>query len=175
MDEKSGVRNGRKAVSIILIVVFVLACAFLIVANVRNDDFFSANAVEITTILFGGFITFYLTERMNDKRRRNDCIEHVIMEIEGYITDDEIYKINKNALLKQASCANRIKYLRDASFKDIQKDIEFIDTHFSFIRDLYSEHKKSQDDLDAVKKDINKHRDLIVDKCCKIRIGMYGK
>lgn len=152
----------------------VLACAMLIKMNWKKAGFFSANAVDIVTIFIGVFIAFYLTEQMNDRRRRAECIEHVIMEIEAFIADDDNYKVNPTALMRQQSCANRIKYIKDAEFPDIKEDIVFIEQHFDEIRDLYSNHNNVQE-IDHVKKDIDRHRTLINDKCCKIRINLYSE
>ena len=164
-------RNSGAAISIIFVVGI---CVFLFVKNLKNTDFFSASAIDIITILLGALIAFYLTERMNDRRRRNDCIEHIISEIEGFVSDEANFKVDKGTLMKHGSCANRIKYLKDASFSDIRDEISFINDKFSEIRDLYSNHSKDQNELDTVKIDIDKRRDLIIDKCCKIRIGMYS-
>ncbi len=164
-------RNPGAAISIVIIVVI---CVCLIIKNITDTRFFSASAIDIITILLGALIAFYLTERMNDRRRRNDCIEHIVSEIETFVSDEANFKVDKETLMKHGSCANRIKYLKDASFSDIREEINFIDDKFSEIRDLYSNHSKDQNELDTVKIDIDKRRDLIVDKCCKIRIGMYS-
>lgn len=164
-------RNPGATVSIMAVLVI---CAFLFLKNIKGADFFTANAIDIITILLGALIAFYLTERMNDRRRRNDCIEHIVSEIEAFVSDEANFKVDKGTLMKHGSCANRIKYLKDASFSDIRDEISFIDDKFNEIRDLYSNHSKNQNELDTVKIDIDKRRDLIVDKCCKIRIGMYS-
>ncbi len=155
-----------------MFVVFIL-CSILILKNINNEDFFQAGIVDIVTILLGAIITFFLTEKLTDRRRKNDCIEHVINEIEIFVSDDRNFRVDKSTYMKQASCGNRIKYLKEASFKEIQDDMNFIETHFSEIRDLYSNHNKDEETLESVRVDINKHRDCILDKCCKIRIGLY--
>ena len=64
--------------------------------------------------------------------------------------------------------------MKDAGFTDIEGDIEFIETNFENIRDLYSNHNQSEEALQRVKVDIDKHRMNIVDKCSKIRVGLYS-
>ena len=164
-------KNPGASASIFVVIVL---CIFLIVQNYKNVNFLSANAVDIVSILLGTIIAFYLTEHMNEKRRRNDCIEHIIMEIEDFVSDDDNYKPNKKALMRQTYCANRIKYMKDASFDDIKEDILFIETHFEEIRNLYSSHNQNEEELTSVKIDIDRHRGLITDKCCKIRVGLYS-
>ena len=149
-------------------------CIFLFIKNVSDKKFASANLVEIVTILLGVFVAFFLVERMNDRRRKDDCIEHAVLEIEQFMEDDNNFKIGRISLMKQASCANRIQYLKNASFNEIKDDILFIETHFNEIRDLYSNHNSSEEELNRVKIDIDAHRNHIEDKCNKIRIGLYS-
>lgn len=167
------VNYGKKYSGIIAAVVVMLVCGFLIFKNYNQKSFFSASLTDIITILIGAFITIFITERLADQRRRNDCIEHIITEIENFVADDNNFTIAKNTFIKQASCANRIKYLKDADFLDIKEDIEFISTNFQNIRDLYSNHNQSSETLQTVKIDIDKHRNNIVDKCTKIRVSLY--
>ena len=163
----------NKAIVIALFVVGIL-CIILFCVNFKQSDFFYAKLTDIITILIGVVIAFFITEITTSRRRRNDCIEHIILEIENFITDDNNFVIDKSTLINQGSCGNRIKYLKDAGFSDIKADIDFIETHFQDIRDLYSNHNQSEEALQEVKIDIDKHRTNIVDKCCKIRIGLYS-
>ena len=163
--------NKNKGMVLAAGVVFFL-CIFLIIKNCTHPDFFIADLTDIITIIVRVIIAGFITERLTDQRRRNDCIEHIIMEIESTITEENnFYSDDRSILSKHTSCANRIKYLKDASFSDVQTDIEFIESHFEEIRNLYSEHK---DNLQGVKPDIDRHRDYIIDKCNKIRIGLYN-
>ncbi len=164
----------RNIGSIILGLVITVVCAFLLCENIKSSDFFKASFIDVLTVLFGAVITFFMTQRINDRRRRNECIEHIIMEIESFVSNEENFQIEKRTLVRQSSCANRIKYLKDSSFSEIKKDIEFIHRNYEEIRDLYSNHCKSDADLKSVQVDIDKHRSNIVDKCNKIRISLYG-
>ena len=94
--------------------VIVGISVYLIVKNVSEEQFFSANAIEILTILLGVFVAFFLAERMNDRRRRDDCIEHIVLEIENFMEEDNNFKAGRASLMKQASCANRIQYLKES-------------------------------------------------------------
>lgn len=167
--------NIKKIVSIGLVLLFLLLpCLFLTCKNWNQEHFLHASLTDIITILIGGVFAFFIAERLTDRRRRNDCIEHIIIEIESFITNDNnFFIIDKSTYIKQSSCANRIKYLKDAGFSDIAKDIEFIESNFENIRDLYSYHNQNEEALQEVKIDIDKHRTNIVDKCIKIRVGLY--
>lgn len=154
----------------------IIGCVVLLLVGIYNFSsatFWDASFVDIITIGLAVFLSFYLTEKLNDERRRNDCIEHIIIEIEQMMDEDSVFSLDKKTLLHQRSCANRIKYLKDAKFQDIQEDIDFIAREFEEIRNLYSSHNQTEHKLRAVQVDFERHRNLICDKCNKIRVGLY--
>lgn len=165
----------KNRIAVIVAIVVIGTCVLLAAKNWNERSFFTAGLTDLITILLGLIITFFITEKLTDQRRRNDCIEHIIVEIESFVTEDKNFEIDKCTYIKQGSCANRIKYLKDAGFADIKEDIEFIETNFQNIRDLYSNHNQNEESLKSVKVDIDRHRINIVDKCSKIRIGLYSE
>ena len=146
----------------------------LVLLNFSSTTFWNASFTEIITIGLAIFVSFYLTENLNDKRRRNDCIEHIVLEIESMMNEECVFSSNKKkTLIYQQSCANRIKYLQDARFQDIQESIDFIAREIDEIRNLYSNHNHDAKKIKEVRPDFERHRNLICDKCNKIRIGLY--
>lgn len=139
----------------------------------ENKDFFKASFIDIATLGIGTYIVFFLSERLNESRRRNDCIEHIITEIENIVCDEKFFSMQRSALMLQSSCANKIKYLKDAKFPKIQEEVDFIESKINDIRDLYSYHNSSEEDLKSVEKDFEKKRNEISDKCDKIRVSLY--
>ena len=163
----------RKHKSLSYSIIATICVVFLLIEkNYKKTAFFEASLVDIVTIVIAVFITCTLTMSEDDRQRRNQCIEQIILEIEALVVNENVFcEQNQVAFMKQRSCANRIKYLRDADFDGITDDIVFIENHFNEIRDLYSNHK---DDLGSVRKDFEKHQNLISDKCNKIRVGLYS-
>lgn len=154
------------------IIATICVVLLLTVKNYEKETFFSASLVDIVTIIIAVFITYALTMSEDDRQRRNQCIEQIVLEIEALVINESVFSGQKNvALMKQRSCANRIKYLKDAGFEDINSDILFIENHFKEIRDLYSNH---QNDLHSVRTDFERHQNLISDKYNKIRVGLYS-
>ena len=168
MNKKQKIDSG-----IIILIVAIIIGIGLIIVNlfiVKNGDFLKSSLIDIIALVIVGIFVFYLSERKSDKRRKYDCVEHIIIEIQNILESGEYYSNNKLALIRQTSCANKIKYIIDANIQEIEEDIIFIDTHFQEIRNLYSNH---QQDLDSVRSDIDRHQILICDKCDKIRINLY--
>ena len=148
-------------------------CLFLFIRNFKEDDFLKVDLMGLLTIILGYLITFLLSAKSTRDMKRKECIEHVVDYIEGFVSDDNNFQKSEQTLFRQSNCANRIKYLKDAKFIETREDIDFIKKHFQRIRDLYSDHSTSPESLRAVKKDIDKHRQQIIDKCIKIRIELY--
>jgi len=157
------------------IIILMVGHNIRLLNNGQNADFFKASFVDIASIALGSYIIFFLTEQLNDKRRRNDCIEHIITEIENMISDERFFSVSRTALMLQASCANKIKYLKDANFTNISIEVEFIESKITDIRELYSNHSTSEEELKGVLKDFEKKRNDISDKCDKIRVSLYAK
>lgn len=157
----------------VVIAAGLLTLVFIIM-NLNNSSFWQASCMDIVTMWFVGILTIIISENGSERRHVKASMEHVIDEVERYVVNDAnfTFEHNEMAFFEQASCANKIKYLKDANFSDIKDDIDFINNHFGEIRDLYSNHNNSKDSLDSVKKDIKRHRVQIIDKCDKIRIEL---
>lgn len=161
----------NEKVKYLFLTVVLILLIFLIHANYWSTTFWQASLLNIMTMFIACFVTYYWKERKDDVVRRNSCIESVINEIEVLTMLPEISSGTKNvALSKQVACANRIKYLKDAGFSDIQEDVNYIDDHFEMMRDLYSPSKKVMDNnIDKFKK----QQELVAARCVKIRINLY--
>ena len=123
------------------VIIVGLVSLMLFFGNFKTEEFFKASFIDIVTIFITGCIASLFAETMTDERRKNDCIEHIILEIESIVSNEDVFSPNRVAALsQQRSCANRIKYLNDAKFQEIQEDITFIANQFDVIRELYSNH-----------------------------------
>lgn len=156
-----------------LIIIGLMGYNIWMFCKQENKEFLKASFIDIATLGIGTYIVFFLSERLNESRRRNDCIEHIITEIENIVCDEKFFSMQRSALMMQASCANKIKYLKDAKFPKIQEEVAFIESKINDIRELYSNHNSSEEDLKSVVKDFEKKRNEINDKCDKIRVLLY--
>jgi len=157
------------------IVIVLLVLGGLAIKNFGNENFWEANLIQILTLLLTSILSFYLVQHLTDKRRKVDCIDHILCEIQCSLeTDETIYSDCKEALRKQGTIANRIKLLKEYSFSQIQSEIEYISKEFEETRDLYSNHFQKAEGLEPIIDDINRHKDNIMLKCDKIRIMLYN-
>lgn len=146
--------------------------------QVAEKDFFAASFEDILAVVIAVLVTFFLTERLNDKRKLYEYIEHMILEIEELLDNDKIFYDDnrKIALALQRSCASKIKILKEANISDFSDDFEKMENEFHEIRDLYSNHYTGgRDDLLKLEPDFNKHKINITDKCDRIRLQLYKK
>lgn len=165
----------KKHTKEIIFIIFVFAGAITIVLlNFRDPDFWSANIVQVLTLVISVFLSFFLVQRFTDKRRKIDCYEEILNNIQETICLNEIiFSNSQEALLLQKSVANKIKHLKDHSFKEVQSDLEYIDNEFTELRQLYSNHQQSSDSLQSIELDLTRHKTNISGKIDKIMLTLY--
>lgn len=156
----------------ILIIACVIGLIILIIHNLNSDDFLKASLFDIISITVSSVILFIIAKMFDENIKKQEKIISMISRLQNDIVfKDDLYIINDRTLQLYSSCDNRIKYLKDYSdINAIRKELEFINSHFMEIRQLYSNHNTSNSELQSVMKDINRHRMLIDDKCEKIII-----
>ena len=163
-----------RKIAFIVLMLLILGGITAYNAN-KNPEFMTASLVNILTLGVAVFFTFFYTAVMTDRRRRNDCIEHVLMEIKKDVEDKQLYSVDedRSGYMLQRSCGNKIKYLCDAEFKNYNDEFQYIQQEFEEIRNLFSEHSSSQEEVEVVVKDIKRHIQNISDRCDKVRIMLY--
>ena len=111
---------------------------------------------------------------MEIKRRKIDCFEHILTEIQKNIDNNTIlFSLDNEALTLQKSISNKIKHLQDHSFSQIAKDLEYINDEFTELRELYDNHKQSASSLKQIDSDITRHKANISNKIDKIKLVLY--
>lgn len=163
-----------KPIEIIYIVVISLIALVIIIVNLPNEDFWTVNIIQILTFWLTAIISFFFVQRLTDKRRKIDCYEHILTEIQNNINDNGmLFSHTKEALTLQKSIANKIKHLQDHSFSQISKDLKYISDEFTELRELYDNHNQSPSSLSLINSDISRHKANISDKIDKIKLVLY--
>lgn len=160
----------------IVLILSLIVIAILAIINVKNNiDFWDVSVADLLVLIVAVVLTFFYVERKNDEYRRNTCIEYVISEICRIAVDDRIILLDENrtALMMQQTCGNKISYLKNAGFKDFDDDFLFIEKELIELRTIFSEHMDNPHNLEIVRKDLERHKQNICDKCDKIRIKLY--
>lgn len=166
--------KSKTITNFIFFAVIVILTGFLFLKNYNSATFWTASFIQILTLTVTAILSFFFVQKLTDKRRKIDCYEHILTEIQNVINNDTyIFAISKEALLLQQSIANKIKYLKEHSFTEIKSDLEYIEDQFQELRDLYGNHKSSTFDLEKVNLDMLKHKTNISDKVDKIKLKLY--
>lgn len=166
-------KKFRLSDKLYILIVLVIA-SVMIFRNYKYSTFWNANLIQILTITLTAIISFFFVQRLTDRRRKIDCFEHILTEIQNLINNnDVIFSYDKNATNLQKSVANKIKHLKDHGFKEISADLEYINNEFTELRELYDNHNQSVDSLKAITLDLNRHKINISDKIDKIRLSLY--
>lgn len=165
----------RKTTKDIIFSIFVFAGAITIfLFNYQNPDFWNANIVQVLTLVISIFLSFFLVQRFTDRRRKTDCYEEILNYIQETIClNINIFSNSQEALLLQKSVANKIKHLKDHSFKEVKDDLQYIENEFTELRQLYSNHKQSDAELQSIQHDLTRHKTNISDKIDKIMLTLY--
>lgn len=160
--------------NILFFVITVPIAGFLIFKNWGTENFWDASFIQIATLFVAATLSFFFVQKLTDKRRKVDCFDHVLTEIQNKIDNDIIiFSLNKNALTLQKSIANKIKHLKEHSFPKIKEDLEYIENQFEELRSLYGNHRTSDADLKSVEPDMIRHKTNISDKIDKIKLELY--
>ena len=163
-----------KTKDIIFLIIIAIILGFIVYKNIHNDNFWDTNIIQLLTLMLTSIISFFFVQHLTDKRRKIDCIEHIIVEIQHTIENDEtIFSFNKTALSMQASIGNRLKHLKEHSFCKVQSDINYVYDEYTELRELYSNHNQNVESLESIKTDMQRHIHNISDKCDKIRLALY--
>lgn len=155
------------------LVIIAVGCLIWSIYNgFNNGKFLEASLIQILTLVVAIFISYFLVQHKNDRRRKADFINKMLQEIVLQVEDEGVLDADTSrAWTIQKSIANRLLALKDNGFKDIEQDMDYVIKEFEEIRELYSNHV---DDLETVEKDINRHRVNISDKCTKIEASLFN-
>ena len=166
--------NCKNVLSVFFVFIVTCVTAVLVVKNIDSADFYQASLLQILTFILATIISIIFVQHRTDKRRKIDCIEHIIVELQNVIDHNEnIFSLENDALILQTSTANKIKYVKDKGFPQNEKDITYIYDEFEELRNLYASHRKTKEDLESIKDDLSRHKLNISTKCDKIRLGLY--
>ena len=146
-----------------------------------GQDFFKASIYQIVSLLFAIIITYLLTQKKNDARRKADMLEKMFLGIEKDITDKSLIQFvtvdERNiALLQQKSLASRLEYLKEAKIcVDIASDVEYMAKEMENLREFYGAHMSDKDYMEKSTADMEKYIVNITDKCFAVRLKLYEK
>ena len=173
--------KGTKVLSMLgigCVIVFLLGIGIYNIV-VDAGAFFTASIYQIISLLFAIVITYLLTQRKNDKRRKNDMLDKMILGIQKDISEKTLvcYATEEErsiALLLQKSLASRLEYLKNARMcASIVDEIDYISKEMENLREFYGSHMTDKEYMEKSSTDFEKYIVNISDKCFSIRLKLY--
>ena len=130
--------NTWKVLGIIgIIAVFI---AISVVSCICNGvcEFFSFNIVDILTLGIASLLIYYLTERNNDKRKKNEKIENLIIEISSKLNSISLQIPSKEKQKEYLYCfkyiSNKFSVLKLLIEKEDERNLENAEKEFENLR-----------------------------------------
>lgn len=98
-------KNSKSTVS--CIVVSGVAIAWVLFSFKHSTHYFAAPLHSIATLFCAIFISYQLTQALNNKRRAQDAVEKLLCKIEAKILDDSLLDFGTDIDTKQILLRNR--------------------------------------------------------------------
>ena len=165
---KEGNKRGKPRKSTVICIGAVVILSGVGIYNLIVDwqKFLTTNITSLLSIFAVLLISYYLTQRKNDERKRIDNIERLILKIQQEVTKDSLIQSKSNmCLLNQRSLNNKIEYLQKQGLSLINKELEYIHEQFQTFRDMYGDHMNEPETIKSMEQDFNRIVVNIVDKC----------
>ncbi len=109
---------------------------------VFNKDFFKTPLTTLVSVLVAIILSYYLTQRKVDDRRRKEKIDQLLYKIQGIVLEDNFIIVQDTDLILHRSVANKIQYLEKNIPDEIRDDVNRLANIFKDYRYFYGEHYK---------------------------------
>lgn len=173
--------NSKVRSYIFLGTIFVVI-AIVAIFNLMNNGelFWQATFYQIMSLLAVVFITYFLTQRLNDKRRKIDTVDHLLNEIQMMVNRQELHGYIESqdksmALMYQRLLANKVECLKRYGKlgADIQNDVNYISNQCEEMKEFYGTHMEDKEYMKKSLMEFQKYTLNISERCDNIRIKLF--
>lgn len=129
-------------------IAFIVILGIAIYNGFNNSDFWEISIGPVITLLIAIILSYYLTQRKNDKTHVNEKIDHLVYKIQDTILEDtflsaENEQIQRTNLINHKIIANKINQLKEiCKDQKVIENLTHIEREFSELREFYGEHYK---------------------------------
>lgn len=159
------------------LVILILLLLFLF--NINGANFWTFDFYKIVYLGILIFISFFLTQHYTDERKRKEYIIDMVDKLSNFTTSISLNKIieDRNADSFNMEVRN-IRNILDllgalASKYDIEKEIEYLCKEINEIDDTVSENISKIENLEGLKKTIERHKNNVISKCFAIKFKIF--
>jgi hypothetical protein len=173
-------KTWARVMAYIFILILVVVISYAAIRNYKdNKEFWDLSFFNIATLAVAVSVSFYLTQRFSDIRKKKEIFQLILTDIQGVVGAAESYSINEgteqeivlmrlrgtNAKLTSAQkCAGKL---------GISKDMNFICDKFREYETFVSDHISDMGYLSKSTKELQRPLNLIYDRIYEMLIKLY--
>ncbi len=159
----------------------MLAICFtlFVLYNIRhNEEFWSASAVNIITILIAVVISYFLVQRKSDRRKQKEILLDLINKLRLLIDSEETYDFTgqsrEEILMRNRDISNKVQILTNLqTVFGIEEDMKFIQEKTTEYLSLVGDHSTDLDYLIKSKKELQRPLMLISTRLVSMSINLF--
>lgn len=168
-----------KKIRLVVIILLAIALVWWSVYNVKNNsNFLTASLANIVTIGLAVFVSYFLTQRGNNKRRQKDIVYGLLQDLYQQVSSDEAYKLSGQSKekinMRNRDMNNKISILEGLKSDLISpKDLSLIRKSFNEYRDFIGDHIENIAYLSQSEKELKRPLDVIESKLLALELALY--
>ncbi len=144
----------------------------------HNEEFWSASAVNIITILIAVVISYFLVQRKSDRRKQKEILLDLINKLRLLIDSEETYDFTgqsrEEILMRNRDISNKVQILTDIqTVFGIEEDMKFIQEKATEYLSLVGDHSMDLDYLIKSKKELQRPLMLISTRLVSMSINLF--
>lgn len=151
---------------------------FVIYNIVHNEDFWSASAVNIITILIAVVISYFFVQRKNDRRKQKEILLDLINKLRLLIDSEGTYDFTgqsrEEIMMRNRDIRNKVEILTNLqAVFGIEDDMKFIQERIEEYLTLIGDHSMDLDYLIKSKKELKRPLMLISTRLVSMSINLF--
>lgn len=143
-----------------------------------NVSFWTASATNFITIGIAIFISYFLAQRKNDRRKQKDIICDFVFKLQFLVEQKEAYDAGNQTveeiLMRTRDLSNRIHILETVKDEyNISPEVEFVRDKFDEYNNFIGDNIDKADYLSQSQMTLKRPLDLISDKLVALALKLY--
>ena len=163
-----------------LIIIVIITDLFLFFKNISNKDFFEMNLYQIISISLIVIVSFYLTQKTQDYRKKKEIVVNIVEKISAIVQEIDLESMKsdncKIFMSKNRAIDNKITILlKIAKRYNINDEVQYLKRENDEAKVLVSTRIGNLTELNTIYQDVTRHKGNIQNKCDEILFKLYFK
>lgn len=164
-----------------IFMLFICSIFLSVVANsYGNNQFWNFNIITLLTLNVTIFFSFYIVQRINSNRRKEDFIIKSINELEDIlhsrkIRDTENSNSIKKARLMQRTIATRLEIIKGIAPNCIMNELKKSGDIFNEYKELFDNNYSNKDMMESKEEEFDRIENVLVNIFFEIKVDLYKK